>query len=212
MATYTLQILHASDFEAGPSAIDRAGNFAAIVDYLEDTHVNSITLSSGDNYLPSPFFNAGGDPSLEEVFETAFEDFYNLAPGTLNLAASVGRADIAILNLIGVQTSAIGNHEYDAGTREFQNIIARTNSITNATTPGWIGTQFAYLSANTNFAGDPNLAPLFTSQIRDANSYNTNPLTNFPGAAAGVGEDRIAPAAIINENGRMIGVVGATTQ
>ena len=58
---YRLQILHASDFEAGLDAVDRAGNFAAIVDYLEDTHANSITLSSGDNYIPSPFFSAGSD-------------------------------------------------------------------------------------------------------------------------------------------------------
>jgi predicted extracellular nuclease/2',3'-cyclic-nucleotide 2'-phosphodiesterase (5'-nucleotidase family) len=215
--TYTLQLLHASDFEAGLNAVDRAGNFAAILDYLEDTHANSITLAGGDNYLPSPFFNAGGDPSLEEVYETAFEDFYNLAPGTLNLAASVGRADIAMLNIMGVQASAFGNHEFDAGTREVQNIIARTNSITNATTPGWIGAQFPYLSANIDVTppapgDDPNLSPLFTNQIRDASTYNTNPLTVFPGAPAGVGEDRIAPSTIINENGRMIGVVGVTTQ
>ena len=211
--TYTLQILHASDFEAGLGAVNRAGNFAAIVDYLEETHTNSITLSSGDNYLPSPFFNAGGDPSMEEVYETAFEDFYNLAPGTLNLAASVGRADIAMLNIIGVQTSAIGNHEYDAGTREFQNIIGRTNSITGAAA-GWIGTQFPYLSANTDFSGDPNLFPLYTATIQNASVYNVDPTAVFSGAPTGLAtsQDRIAPAAIIEENGRRIGVVGATTQ
>jgi 2',3'-cyclic-nucleotide 2'-phosphodiesterase (5'-nucleotidase family) len=213
MATYTLQILHASDFEAGLDAVGRAGNFAAIVDYLEETFTNSITLSSGDNYLPSPFFNAGGDPSMEEVLETAYEQFYHLPAGTLNLAASVGRADISILNIIGIQASTIGNHEYDAGTREVQNIIARTNSITGMAA-GWIGTQFPYLSANTNFAGDPNLAPLFTSTIQNANAYVTPPTTVFPGAATAVNNnaDRIAPATIIEENGRRIGVVGATTQ
>ena len=213
MATYTLQILHASDFEAGLNAVGRVGNFAAIVDYLEETHTNSITLSSGDNYLPSPFFNAGGDPSMEEVYETAFEDFYNLAPGTLNLAPSVGRADIAILNILGVQASAIGNHEYDAGTREVQNIIGRTNSITGPAA-GWIGTQFPYLSANTNFAGDPNLSPIFTATVQNANFYNLSPTAVAPGTATNVNNnaDRIAPATIIEENGRRIGVVGATTQ
>lgn len=203
MATYTLQILHASDFEAGLNAVNRAGNFAAIVDYLEETQTNSITLSSGDNYLPSPFFNAGGDPSMEEVYETAFEDFYNLAPGTLNLAPSVGRADIAILNILGVQASAIGNHEYDAGTREVQNIIGRTNSITGSAA-GWIGTQFPYLSANTNFAGDANLSPIFTATVQNASFYNLSPTAVASGTATNVNNnaDRIAPATIIEENGR----------
>ena len=52
---------------------------------------NSITLSSGDNYLPSPFFNAGSDPSLKEVLETALEDYYNLAAGTLNITPASAR-------------------------------------------------------------------------------------------------------------------------
>ncbi|MEQ9609808.1 MAG: choice-of-anchor I family protein, partial [Kiloniellaceae bacterium] len=47
-ATFKLQILHASDLEGGVEAIGRAANFAAIVDLLEDTHENSITLSAGD--------------------------------------------------------------------------------------------------------------------------------------------------------------------
>ncbi|OSJ03156.1 hypothetical protein BSZ25_00060, partial [Bradyrhizobium canariense] len=62
---YTLQILHASDVEGGLNAVDRAGNFAAIVDDLEETYANSITLSSGDNFISSPFFNAGSDASLK---------------------------------------------------------------------------------------------------------------------------------------------------
>lgn len=215
--SYTLQILHASDFEAGLAAIDRAGNFAAIVDYLEDTQTNSITLSSGDNYLPSPFFNAGGDPSLAETLETALEDFYNLADGTLNLAPSIGRADIAILNILGIQASAIGNHEYDAGTREIQNLIARTNSIINPNVAGWIGTQFPYLSANTDFSGDANLNPFFTSAIQDASLYNLDPLAVFTDGNGAAGtlassRDKIAPATIIEENGERIGIVGATTQ
>ena len=62
--SYTLQILHASDFEAGLAAPDRAPQFAAIVDKLEEAEPNNITLSSGDNFIPSPFLNAQGDPSL----------------------------------------------------------------------------------------------------------------------------------------------------
>ena len=194
---YRLQILHASDFEAGLDAVDRAGNFAAIVDYLEETQANSITLSSGDNYLPSPFFSAGSDASLKEVYETALETHYNLAPGTLNITPGFGTADISMLNIIGIEASAIGNHEFDAGTNPFAAIIRQT--------AGFPGAQFPYLSANLNFAGDSNLNPLFTSAIQDAENY-----TGFP-PAAGIGK-KIAPATIINENGEKIGVVGATTQ
>ncbi|GGC53361.1 choice-of-anchor I family protein [Chelatococcus reniformis] len=189
--TFRLQILHASDFEAGLDAVDRAGNFAAIVDYLEDTQENSITLSSGDNFLPSPFFSAGGDPALKEVYETALEDYYNLAPGTLNITPGFGTADISMLNIIGVQASAIGNHEFDAGTNPLAAII-RQNA-------GYPGAQFPYLSADLDFSGDGNLNPLYTSEIKGAETFN----------AIGA---KIAPAAIITENGEKIGVVGATTQ
>ena len=55
-------MLHASDLEGGVDALDRAANFAAIVDVLEDSEVDgSLTLSAGDNYIPGPFFNASSD-------------------------------------------------------------------------------------------------------------------------------------------------------
>lgn len=194
---YTLQILHASDFEGGLNAVDRAGNFAAIVDYLEETYANSITLSSGDNFISSPFFNAGSDASLKEVYETALETYYGLAAGTLTISPGFGTADISMLNIIGIQASALGNHEFDAGTNPLAAIIRQT--------AGFPGAQFPYLAANLDFSGDPNLAGLYTNAIRNADDY-----TGFP-PAAGIGK-KIAPATIIEEGGEKIGVVGATTQ
>ncbi|MHC2558422.1 2',3'-cyclic-nucleotide 2'-phosphodiesterase (5'-nucleotidase family) [Bradyrhizobium liaoningense] len=194
---YTLQILHASDFEAGLNAVDRAGNFAAIVDYLEETYDNSITLSSGDNFIPSPFFSAGSDGSLKEVYETALETYYGLAAGTLNISPGFGTADMAMLNIIGVQASAIGNHEFDAGTKAFADIIKQT--------AGYPGAQFPYLAANLDFSADANLASVYTGTIQDADAY-----TGFP-PEAGIGK-KIAPATVIEENGEKIGVIGATTQ
>jgi predicted extracellular nuclease/2',3'-cyclic-nucleotide 2'-phosphodiesterase (5'-nucleotidase family)/Ca2+-binding RTX toxin-like protein len=195
--TYTLQILHASDFEAGLKAVDRAGNFAAIVDYLEETYTNSITLASGDNFIPSPFFSAGSDTSLKEVYETALENYYNLAPGTLNISPGFGTADISMLDIIGVQASAIGNHEFDAGTKAFADIIKQT--------AGFPGAQFPYLAANLDFSGDANLSGVYTSIIQSAANYG-----GFP-PAAGIGK-KIAPATILEEGGEKIGVVGVTTQ
>lgn len=212
---YTLQILHASDFEAGLKAVDRAGNFAAIVDYLEETYQNSITLSSGDNYIPSPFFSAGSDASLKEAYETALETYYNLAPGTLNISPGFGTADISMLNIIGIQASAIGNHEFDAGTNPFAAIIRQTERTVDpdgaagplpaVVMPSFPGAQFPYLAADLDFSGDSNLSGLYTGTIRDAEDF-----TGFP-PDAGIGK-KIAPATIINENGERIGVVGATTQ
>uniref|UniRef100_E6VL91 5'-Nucleotidase domain protein n=1 Tax=Rhodopseudomonas palustris (strain DX-1) TaxID=652103 RepID=E6VL91_RHOPX len=194
---YTLQILHASDFEAGLNAVGRAGNFAAIVDYLEETYANSITLSSGDNFIPSPFFNAGSDASLKEVYEAALESYYGLVSGQLSISPGFGTADMAMLNIIGIQASAIGNHEFDAGTKAFADIIKQTS--------GYPGAQFPYLAANLDFSADPNLASVYTGTVQNGNAYS-----GFP-PVAGIGK-KIAPTTIIEEGGEKIGVVGATTQ
>ncbi|KRQ97736.1 choice-of-anchor I family protein [Bradyrhizobium valentinum] len=183
--TYKLQILHASDFEAGLKAIDDAPRFAAIVDRLEDTFANSITLASGDNYIPSPFFNAASDPALASFFPP-----------------SIGRADIRILNSIGIEASVIGNHEFDPGPRDVQNLI-RPAADPDGAGPlsGYEGTQFAYLAANLNFAGEPDLAP----------NAQTTPLTEATFGVGASGGRRIAPSTILEENGEKIGVVGVTT-
>jgi VCBS repeat-containing protein len=183
--TYKLQILHASDFEAGLNAIDDAPRFAAIVDRLEDAFANSITLASGDNYIPSPFFNAASDPALAEFFPP-----------------SIGRADIRILNSIGIEASVIGNHEFDPGPRDVQNLIRPVNDPDGAgPLGGYEGTSFAYLAANLNFAGEPDLAP----------NAQTTPLTEATFGVGGSGGRRIAPSTILDENGEKIGVIGVTT-
>ncbi|MBR1148663.1 choice-of-anchor I family protein [Bradyrhizobium sp. AUGA SZCCT0431] len=183
--TYKLQILHASDFEAGLKAIEDAPRFAAIVDRLEDTFANSITLASGDNYIPSPFFNAASDPSLASFFQP-----------------SIGRADIRILNTIGIEASVIGNHEFDPGPRDVQNLL-RPLADPDGAGPlgGYEGTRFAYLAANLNFAGEPDLAP----------NAQTTPLTEATFGVGASGGRRIAPSTILEENGEKIGVVGVTT-
>jgi 2',3'-cyclic-nucleotide 2'-phosphodiesterase (5'-nucleotidase family) len=168
---YTLQILHASDLEAGLNEIADAPRFAAIIDALEDTYSNTLKLSSGDNYIPGPFFNAGGDPSLN---------------GLLG-AASVGRADIKIMNDIGFDLSALGNHEFDAGVRELRNIVFPSGA--------WAGAQFPYLSANLNFTPEPDL----------------NGRLSPGGSEASTIKGRLAPSAVVTKGGAKIGVIGLTT-
>jgi 2',3'-cyclic-nucleotide 2'-phosphodiesterase (5'-nucleotidase family) len=114
--SYTLQILHAADFEAATAALDRAPNFAAIVDALEDTYDNSITLSSGDNYLPGSLHcRADGrqrHPRAAHLLRRAARRAGGEPRGPHTAPA---RFDIAILNAIGVQASVFGNHEFDLG-------------------------------------------------------------------------------------------------
>lgn len=170
---FTLQILHGSDFEAGLPAIDDAPRFAAIVDALEETFPNTIRVSSGDNYLPGPFFNASGDPALAPVLGSA----------------SIGRGDVEILNRIGIQASTIGNHEFDAGPREFRNIFAPSGA--------WQGAQFPYLSSNLNFATEPDLS--------------SASLNAAPGQEASSVKGKLAKSTVITVNGEKIGIVGVTT-
>ena len=69
---------------------------------------NTLVLSSGDNYVSGPRFFAAGDESNAPVLG---------APGN-------GRRDIAFLNAMGFQASALGNHELNRGTGVFASIIA----------------------------------------------------------------------------------------
>ncbi len=205
--TYTLQILHASDLEGGVDAIDSAANFAAIVDQLEDEFENTITLSAGDNYIPGPFFGAAGDRSLRTPLQEFYQEYFDEA-GLTNVREDVGRVDISIMNAIGFDASAVGNHEFDAGTNTFSTIIGTDIRGTELSDARWLGAQFPYLSANLDFSGDSNLSGLYTSDILSNTDFQSTPDDLTAAAAA----PKIAPATIIEEGGEKIGVVGATTQ
>jgi len=191
---FTLQLLHFSDGEAGTLAPLTAPNLAALVDAFEDTFVNSITLSGGDNFLPGPFLAAGTDPSLTSVLN-------NVSGSTLSVSSTSGpapgRVDIQIHNEIGVQASTIGNHEFDLGSNVFQDSF----------TPGggWVGAMFPYLSANIDWApagfpADP-INGRFTQTVGVGGLEEASSLNG-----------RTAPSAVITEGGEKIGLVAVTTQ
>lgn len=188
----TLQILHASDMEADSEAVEYAPRFSAILDDLRAEHpLTTVVLSSGDNYLPGPFFSAG------ESTDTAVKEAIG--------APAVGRADIALLNAMGFDASAFGNHEFDQGT----GVIADLLQSEVLEEPGmdmmgepitlrytYPGTTFPYLSANLDFSDDGALASLV--------GVDQQP--------SGFLDGRIAKSAIIRlPSGDFIGVVGATT-
>ena len=173
--TYTLQLLHMADMDGSNAiALANAGNFASTVSTLRNAYPdNTIFLSSGDNYIPGARYEAGNDASMSTVSGVN-------VPGN-------GRADIAMLNAMGLQASAVGNHDLDGGTEEFASIIA-----VDETYPG---AQFPYLSSNMIFADDTNTAPLV---VDDGQTASTIP-------------NSLASTTIIEVNGERIGIVGATT-
>jgi uncharacterized protein len=202
-APFQLQILHASDFEGGIPAVDDAVGFSAVLNRLRtDPNLsssllaNTLTLSSGDNYIPGAFLNASSDTSLNGVG--------GLGTST---APVIGRGDIGILNAFGIQASALGNHEFDLGVRQVRDII-RTGS-------GNPGTNFPYLSTNLNF--QPELAPANPNGNLAATDLATNQTT----AEANTIKGKIAKSTVItvagvdgisgNADDQKIGIVGATT-
>jgi len=204
---FSLQLLHASDLEGGVDAIDNAPNFAAIIDKLEDSNPNTLRISAGDNYIPGPFFNAAGDGSLRSTFQSVYQDLFG-EPGLTNIREGNGRLDISIMNVIGFDASAIGNHEFDAGPNAFFGIIATDIRGTSLGDVRWLGAQFPYLSANLDFSNDPDLLSVYTNEILPNTEFQSLP-SNLE--AAGMAP-KITPATIIERSGELIGIVGASTQ
>lgn len=171
---FVLQILHASDFEANARSADDIRGYSRVLNQLRPTVANTLTLSSGDNYIPGAFYNASADSSLVGR--------YNRTPG---------KADIEILNALGIQASALGNHEFDQGSRQVRDLIIPD------TGRGYAGALFPYLSANLVFNNNPD-------GIRDSEIA-------ADGSEAADIPNKIAKSAVITIGGEKIGLVGATT-
>ena len=173
---FKLQLLHNADMDGTGGALQNAVSFSALMGALKEEYPdNTVILSSGDNFIPGPRFQAAADPSLAYLLGE---------PGE-------GRADIALMNAMGYQASAVGNHDLDSGTAGFAGIISQEFGE-NGFYPG---AQFPYLSATLNFTTDANLAPLVVA--------NGLPASSVPNS--------LAAYSIIEVAGKIIGVVGATT-
>ena len=173
---FTLQLLHAADMDGATGALDNVETFSAVLDAFRSEYPdNTLVLSSGDNYIPGPRFFAAGDDSNDPVLGVSGD----------------GRGDIALLNAIGFQASALGNHELDRGTGVFASIID-SETGDSGTYPG---ATFPYLSSNLVFTDDEDLSPMVVPDGQDASQV------------AG----RLAASAVITVGGEPIGIVGATT-
>jgi uncharacterized protein YjiK/2',3'-cyclic-nucleotide 2'-phosphodiesterase (5'-nucleotidase family)/Ca2+-binding RTX toxin-like protein len=176
---YTLQMLSLSCEEAGVGSTETAYRVAGLVQGFKGQVANSIVISGGDTYTPGPFNAAGTDNSIGAV-----------VPGSGNAPA---RPDIAILNAIGIDAAAIGNHEFDLGSNVFQSAITPSGA--------WVGALYPYLSANLTFSGDSFLSGRFTNTVTSAALETTAQLAG-----------RVAPSAVKNVGGQNIGIIGLTPQ
>ncbi len=182
-AAFTLQLLHAADFDGATGALDNVEPFSALLDaFRAERPDETLVLSSGDNYIPGPRFFAAEDDSLAPLLGV---------PGP-------GRADIALLNAMGFQASAVGNHDLDTGTEGFAALLSPDDGADEdgnlAATP-WPGASFPYLSANLGYAADEALAPLVVAAGQ--------PASTIPGG--------LTASTTIEVGGDTVGVVGATT-
>jgi 2',3'-cyclic-nucleotide 2'-phosphodiesterase (5'-nucleotidase family) len=131
---FTLQLLHASDQEAGIPALEDAIGFSAVMNALDARYENTLKLTSGDLFIAGPFFNAS-------------QDIYG----------QQGIADILVQNALGWDAAAVGNHEFDAGPSTFYNVLAPNTEIQGVgidPNTGYQGALFPYLSTNLDYSTD----------------------------------------------------------
>ena len=175
-ADFTLQLLHASDMDGSTGALGNVETFSAILDgFRRQYPENTIVLSSGDSYVPGPRYFAAGDEANIPVLGV---------PGN-------GRGDIALLNAMGFQASALGNHELDQGVAAFAAAIG-FEAAEDGTYPG---AAFPYLSSNLDFASDETLSGLVAAGGQEASSLGGN----------------LAKSVVVTMGDERLGVVGATT-
>ena len=156
----TLTVLHNNDgesqllFAPGQEDFGGAARFKTLMDQLRadaDLSGAVITLSSGDNFLAGPEFQVSlNQPEGEQLFESR------------------------VLDLIGYDALAIGNHEFDFGPDVLERLIRDFESPT------------PFLSANLDFSNEAGL-----SQLEQAG--------------------RIAASTVVEKDGQLFGIVGATT-
>jgi 2',3'-cyclic-nucleotide 2'-phosphodiesterase (5'-nucleotidase family) len=203
---FDLRLIYASDLEEALED-QQTINFAAIVDALDDGTMATLKLSAGDNYIPGPFFNAGGIRSVfrdGDVLNDAYNGLFGLsgAGSYDSLREQPGVVDISIMNMIGFDASVVGNHEFDAGPSAFEDLVAAdARGAAGPAGDRYVGALFPYLSSHLDFSGESGLQDLYTNDIVDATAGAPNTL---------------APAAFFDlDNGaggtERVAVVGLTT-
>ncbi|WP_374442591.1 5'-nucleotidase C-terminal domain-containing protein [Stella sp.] len=212
----TLQIVHVGDIELDAGTLDRIPRLAAVVEGLARQHDNALVVSAGGNFLPGPLLRAGGGPpgaagraaaGNARRGRPARKHRERAGAGQAGLDPGPARIDVAILNAIGLQASALGNQEFDLGTGALAAAIAPHVGDGDLAGVRWLGTAFPYLAANLDTGRDPDLAPLTTNAVLPADAFAGT--ADDPDGAADAA--RIAAATIVTVGGERVGIVGVTT-
>lgn len=171
---FRLQLLHFADVDGGgTAAMFNVDQFSALVNHFRGLDPErTLLVSSGDNYIPGPIFEASADVRMTAVVGT---------PGQ-------GRGEIVIQNHLGVQASAVGNHDLDTGPAGFTSIIAPDGN--------YPGSLFPYLSTNIDFTTDTATAARVQAPGQG--------VSRLPAGS-------LARSAVVTVDGQRIGIVGAVT-
>ncbi|MEM8667498.1 MAG: choice-of-anchor I family protein [Planctomycetota bacterium] len=145
-----------------------------------------------DDFLGGPDNTSGltaGDVYVTDVNGDGFPDYFD------EIDNFEGRVDISIMNVIGFDASALGNHEFDLGTDALENIInydsEEGNGLSGVSVAAiteqfgddavnflqevdWPGAQFPYLSSNLDFTADGDAGDLFTDDILLSSSFESD--------------------------------------
>ncbi|WP_416233175.1 choice-of-anchor I domain-containing protein [Cyanobium gracile] len=167
-SAFKLQLFHLADQEGAISALDNAPRLSGVLNALRAQDidldgipgfVNTLTLSSGDAWIPGLFYGASAQAY-----------------------GAVGRGDVLIQNALGVQAIAFGNHEFDQGTAVVRDLVGPNAAA------GYPGTAFPYLSGNLDFSTDANLASLVVpaGQAPQPNSITSSVVFDVNGESVGV--------------------------
>ena len=169
---YRPQLLHFADVDGNEqSALDSVDEFSALVDAFKNDSTygaNTLFVSSGDHIMIGPRFYAAEQGTVR----------------TVTGSNEPGHADIAMMNAMGVQAAAVGNHELDANPGEFADAIEADGQATAV---------FPHLASNINFSGESDF------------------VVGTDGAEASDLAGSVAKYAVVTINGEQIGLVGAST-
>jgi 2',3'-cyclic-nucleotide 2'-phosphodiesterase (5'-nucleotidase family) len=170
-SAFQLQVLHFADVDGGGDIIGNAPRFSALLDsFRSERPDTTLVLSSGDNWIPGP------------EYSIAAEGF-----------GGTGRAHVEWLNGLGVDASALGNHEFDLGTNAIVNLLSADGD--------WPGASFPYLATNLDFSTD----------LGDADDPGLASIAGSNGLPADQLAGQVAGYTVIDVDGETVGIVGAIT-
>ena len=168
---FTLQLLHG---KAGIQADDATNVplFGAMIDHYDD-QFETVVAFAGDTFAPGSWAQAASDPSVAALVGSD----------------TPGHADIEILNLLGVDVSALGTDDFSYG----ETILA--SDLQSA--------DFPYLAANLDFSSAEPLRAVTDRSIGGL-------AQDYLGNDADFDHGKIVPRTVVEVGGERVGFIGLT--